>query len=257
MTIYRRGQTMTTQTPTIVNESTLSKLILKGDISSLSDSEKVQYYHSICERLGLDPLTNPFAYIVMQGKQTLYLNKSGAEQLNKIHNLSMEITDNKTIGDIYVVTARASVNGRLTDSTGAVNIKGLYGDALANAYMKAETKAKRRATISLLGLAMLDETEVETIPGAKTQEAKVEVLGERSKVGETVPSLTSSDEPTMEDWEQVEKLVTDNHFPIAYYRAWRQRDSQKKMTNNELYQAALIKFGQLNKGTVEKDEVMA
>jgi hypothetical protein len=187
------------------------------------------------------------------------LNKSGAEQLNKVHNLSMEITDNKTIGDIYVVTGRASVNGRVTDSTGAVNIKGLYGDALANAYMKAETKAKRRATISLLGLAMLDETEVETIPAAKTQEAKVEVLGEQSTKNLTSDdsTITTTIEPTMEDWEMVEKLVQDNHYPLTYYRAWRARDSQKRMNNNELYQAALVKFGQPNKTPIEKDEVTA
>ena len=32
--------------------------------------------------------------------------------------------------------------------------------------MKAETKAKRRVTLSICGLGMLDETEVETIPHA-------------------------------------------------------------------------------------------
>jgi hypothetical protein len=38
---------------------------------------------------------------------------------------------------------------------------------LANCYLKAITKAKRRVTLSLLGLGMLDETEVETIPDAE------------------------------------------------------------------------------------------
>ena len=33
--------------------------------------------------------------------------------------------------------------------------------------MKAVTKAKRRVTLSICGLGMLDETEVESIPGAK------------------------------------------------------------------------------------------
>ena len=32
--------------------------------------------------------------------------------------------------------------------------------------MKSETKAKRRVTLSLCGLGMLDETEIETIPSA-------------------------------------------------------------------------------------------
>src|SRR6202008_2665643 len=40
------------------------------------------------------------------------------------------------------------------------------GEALGNALMKASTKAKRRATLSICGLGMLDETELETIPTA-------------------------------------------------------------------------------------------
>jgi methyl coenzyme M reductase subunit C-like uncharacterized protein (methanogenesis marker protein 7) len=36
--------------------------------------------------------------------------------------------------------------------------------------MKGETKAKRRATLDLLGLGILDETETQTIPGAQTVE---------------------------------------------------------------------------------------
>lgn len=253
---------MTTLT-TIGTETTLSKLILRGDISTLSDSEKVQYYHAICEHLSLDPLTKPFDYLETedrktgQKKQYLYLNKGGAEQLNKKHAVSLSITDTKKVDDIYIVTARATAAGRHNESTGAVSIKGLFGDYLCNAYMKAETKAKRRATISLLGLAMLDETEVETIPNARTQEAKVEVLGERSSPTTITSSTeTAPAEPTMEDWEQVEKLVVDNGYPITYYRTWRLRDTQKEMNNNQLYQTALLKFGQKNKHGIEKDEVM-
>jgi hypothetical protein len=50
---------------------------------------------------------------------------------------------------------------------GAVAIAGLKGEALANALMKAETKAKRRVTLSISGLGMLDETEAEDLPGAQ------------------------------------------------------------------------------------------
>ena len=38
--------------------------------------------------------------------------------------------------------------------------------------MKAETKAKRRVTLSICGLGMLDETEVETIPGARFDDGR-------------------------------------------------------------------------------------
>jgi hypothetical protein len=147
-------------------ESTMSNLILKGDIGKLSEAEKVAYYKALCERVEVDWTTKPFDYIVLNGKQCLYLTKAGAEQLNRVHNVSISINGTEMIGEIYVVTARAVVNGRHNDSTGAVSIKGLGGDALANAYMKAETKAKRRATIGLLGLGMLDESEASSITSA-------------------------------------------------------------------------------------------
>ena len=74
------------------------------------------------------------------------------------------------MGEIYIVTARAKDRtGREDESTGAVPLGNLKGDALANALMKAETKSKRRVTLSIAGLGWLDETELETIPSAAAE----------------------------------------------------------------------------------------
>jgi hypothetical protein len=146
----------------------LDEVIVKGDLSSLSSGEKSFYYKQVCESIGLNPLTKPFEYIRLNGKEVLYATRGASEQLRQVHAISIQIASRETIGDIYIVTARASrPDGRCDESTGAVNIKGTGGDNLANAYMKAETKAKRRVTLSICGLGMLDESEVETIPGAK------------------------------------------------------------------------------------------
>lgn len=68
------------------------------------------------------------------------------------------------------MTAQATLpQGRCDESIGAVSIAGLQGEALANAVMKAETKSKRRVTLSICGLAFLDETEVDSIPNAQRQ----------------------------------------------------------------------------------------
>jgi hypothetical protein len=56
-------------------------------------------------------------------------------------------------------------DGREDEDYGVVTIGNLKGDAAANMIMKAITKAKRRVTLSISGLGMLDETEIETIPG--------------------------------------------------------------------------------------------
>jgi hypothetical protein len=71
-------------------------------------------------------------------------------------------------------------DGRTDESLGAVSLVGLEGEALANSLMKAETKAKRRVALSICGLGMLDETEVEAIPsGSGGRESQTRRLGPR------------------------------------------------------------------------------
>ncbi|RYZ52492.1 MAG: hypothetical protein EOP49_09370 [Sphingobacteriales bacterium] len=149
------------------DEQIISSIVINGDISKLSPQQKVGYYRQFCERLGLDPLSQPFKLLRLNGREILYCDRTGAQQLNKIHKVSHEIRARETVSGCYVVTAQASTpDGRHTESIGAVNIDNLKGDNLCNAMMKAETKAKRRATLDLLGLGILDETETETIVNA-------------------------------------------------------------------------------------------
>ena len=144
----------------------IEKVLLEGDLKPLTPQERLHYYNAICASLGLNPLTKPFAYIALNGKLQLYALKDCTEQLRKVHGVSITGVDPKQIGDLVVVVASASDrDGRVDSSTGAVNVKGLTGEALANAMMKCETKAKRRVTLSLCGLGMLDETEIATLKG--------------------------------------------------------------------------------------------
>lgn len=140
-------------------------LALRGDISALSPQEKTRYYAALCERLGLDPYTQPFTPLRLNGKEILYASRAATDQLARIHGVTRGVVSRERLEDVYVVTVQASLpNGRTEDAIGAVPLGGLKGEALANALMKAETKAKRRATLAILGLGMLDESELETIP---------------------------------------------------------------------------------------------
>jgi len=146
----------------------IEQVLIGGDLAKLTPEQRTQYYMRVCQSLGLNPLTKPFDYIVLNGRLTLYARRDAADQLRKIHGVSIIRLERERIEDIYIVTAYArDRSGREDSSTGAVSIAGLKGDALANALMKAETKAKRRVTLSICGLGMLDETEVETVPGAQ------------------------------------------------------------------------------------------
>jgi hypothetical protein len=157
--------------------SGVEQALIQGDLAGLTADQRVNYYKAVCESVGLNPLTKPFDYLELDGgsgkKLVLYAKRDATDQLRKIHGVSVTIT----------------ADGREDESTGAVPIEKeggewksassgkryfagngtftqLRGDALANALMKAETKAKRRVTLSICGLGILDETEVETIPGA-------------------------------------------------------------------------------------------
>lgn len=144
--------------------SAIEKCLIHGDLSSLTDLQRVNYANQVCNSVGLNPLTKPFEYIKLNGKLVLYAGKNCAEQLRKVQSISLTITSREKFDDLYVVTAKATrPDGRTDESTGAVVLAGLKGEALANALMKCETKAKRRVTLSICSLGMLDETEIESI----------------------------------------------------------------------------------------------
>jgi hypothetical protein len=143
----------------------VEKVVIGGDLSGLNAAQRADYYAAVCRGLGLNPLTKPFEYLHLNGQLRLYALRDCADQLRRLHGISIYITNREQMSDIYVVTARAKDRqGREDESTGAVTVGNLKGDALANALMKAETKAKRRVTLSIAGLGWLDETELETMP---------------------------------------------------------------------------------------------
>jgi len=146
----------------------LERVIAENDLSRLKPVDRMHYYRAVCDSLGLNPLTQPFQYIKLNGRLTLYATRGATDQLRKQHGVSVQIMSRENVGDVYVVTARATdPEGRTDESIGAVSIGNLKGDALANGLMKAETKAKRRVTLSIVGLGWLDETEIGTIPSAE------------------------------------------------------------------------------------------
>lgn len=154
---------------TNLDEKTINELIFTGNVSQLSKDQQIQYVLALCKRYDLDPVTKPFNIINFQGKSQVYANKSTTDQIREKKKLSARIVDTKVVEGIYIAIAEVGVANRVESSTGAVTIKGLSGDMLANAIMKAETKAKRRATLSFMGLSVMDETEVETITNAKIE----------------------------------------------------------------------------------------
>ncbi|MDY7989845.1 hypothetical protein UY286_05015 [Paenibacillus polymyxa] len=178
--------------------SIMEKVIVQGDLSVLKPDERLIYYTKVCESVGLNPLTKPFDYLKLDGKLVLYAKRDATDQLRKLHSISITITSRERIGDVYCVTARGvTPENRADESIGAVSlmkeekiwdemrrckvatgrILPLTADELANAIMKAETKAKRRVTLSLSGLGMMDESEIDTVENAERIIVNDEVTG--------------------------------------------------------------------------------
>lgn len=148
------------------------KALVGGDLSVLTPEERLSYVRAVCRSLGLNPLTRPLEFVkVKQGENTpertvLYARKDAADQLRVLKGISIldPVKREVRFGHIYTVTVRArAADGRDDEAEGSVSIADLTGEKLANALMKAETKAKRRVTLSLAGLGFLDETEVEDL----------------------------------------------------------------------------------------------
>lgn len=143
-------------------------IVLKGDISGLSPRAKADYYLYLCRTLGLNPATQPIQFIRLNGKDVAYVTRGATDQLAKRERLNRRIIDGPKIITMegtklaYAVCEATLPNGRVE-----VSVATLALATLDMILMKVETKAKRRATLSILGLGMLDEVEVADIPASQ------------------------------------------------------------------------------------------
>ena len=128
----------------------VEQVIIGGDLAKLNQGERLKYVTALCDSMGLNPLTKPFEFLKLQGRTVLYARKDCADQLRKIHGVSIRVVDKEDADGLYIVTVQAKdKHGRADEDMGAVTIAGLRGEAKANAIAKAMTKAKRRVTLSI------------------------------------------------------------------------------------------------------------
>lgn len=143
--------------------SALAHILATGDLAKLSNEQRVALYLEQCRSLGLNSLSRPFDWLMLDGRLVLYPNKSCAEQLGRNHQISIKVIRREVVGDLFVcevegrrpngVTNQASKYVPLTGYSQARGEYRLRGKDLANAFAKAETGAKRRLVLSMIGLS--------------------------------------------------------------------------------------------------------
>lgn len=174
-----------------IDPAIIASLVIGGDLKRLTPTQKVEYYNYRCSQAGLDPAAKPFDLLTLNGKEILYANAGCTQQLTSIHKLSHAITSRELTDGIYCVFCRVTgPDGRSTENMGAVPVELLKGEAKANAFLKATTKAIRRTVLAHMGLGVMDETEVETIPGA---------------VITTLPAIDITPEVAQVEWTEEER----------------------------------------------------
>lgn len=199
MTMER--QPTTTATATVFDQPSLLEEILADaqaagkDTTSLSRDDRAALLVGLARKLGLNPLSGAVMFLKTNGRETLYVTKQGTDQIAARERLKRETIRGPEIvamegKKLVLCQVRAShPDGRSEVSTATMLLADVVNDL-----MKCETKAKRRATLSVCGLGLLAEDEIETIPGAQSVpfEAPRTVPLSLAPLGVEAPAVTRS-----------------------------------------------------------------
>lgn len=155
--------------------SDVAAFMTSGDLSRMTKQVKDQFITSLSGKIGIPPYPPPFMFAVdKRGKETLVPTKHLAQALRDKCGISTEITyqgpllmgNGEVDNTIYVVKVKGTLpNGRSAEDmgTGAFVGDSAVGRGKADEILKTVTKANNRVTYNLLGLGLLDETEVDSM----------------------------------------------------------------------------------------------
>ena len=65
----------------MVHDLEFKHALADGDLSALDSGQRLAYYESVCQSLGLNPLTRPLEYLELNGRLTLYAKRDATDQL--------------------------------------------------------------------------------------------------------------------------------------------------------------------------------
>ena len=97
----------------------LLSVIAQGDLGKLDAAGKLEYYKRVCASLDLNPLTQPFAFLNLQGKVVLYALKGATEQIAHRQGISIDLAEAQFHEDCILVRATASAGEPALDRNGS------------------------------------------------------------------------------------------------------------------------------------------
>ncbi len=129
--------------------------LMRGDLRGLTRAEIVGVVAGLAERMGVDPSLSPIDVIpTREGRLVPYINAKGAAQLRRIHGLEITAMDlvKERPGLVVVRCTVRRPDGSIDMAFGAAEWREDRPADEARAWMVAETRAKRRATMSAVGI---------------------------------------------------------------------------------------------------------
>lgn len=155
-----------------------------GDLSFLPDYEKEKVLLKMCDHYSLDAVLRPFILIKLNGKEIWYATKAATDQVAAKFNLTREVVEIKENLERGIIECKVKIsqeNSNRTetciaavsiiefgrDPSGKVEARPMRGEAYANALMKVETKAKRRATLGWLGIADMQDNDDDVVDAGR------------------------------------------------------------------------------------------
>lgn len=168
----------------------LIQATLNKDWKGVKDEFRVRFVARLCEQLNIAPVLNPFRFIDMKGATVLYADKRAAALIANANKVSTEIMKEvwdkeKQIFKVYVRASRP--DGSFSDEFASLHISSKSGQDRANEEMKCLTKAKRRAILALVDLAIPTEDELQYVNDAQQVTPAPQRIEAKSNVVDTTP----------------------------------------------------------------------
>jgi hypothetical protein len=152
------------------------------NLDQLTEAQRQQYLRDASVYIGLDPDLNGLDLIWLNTDEglrrlTAYARRGTTDILREIHGITVSSLDQHD-GPGYVSFKATGQNkaGRQEIAIGAAVLEGLKGDRIAAAVATAQTRALRRLTLQFVGLAVLDESEVNAFPSPAPQSSPLSQL---------------------------------------------------------------------------------
>src|SRR5277367_5408963 len=107
----------------INHTNAIAAVLQHNDLSKLTAQQKNDYYMGVCNSLGMNPMTRPFEFIRLGGREVLYAKRDAADQLRKINSISIEVVSRVIEADMLTVHVRAKDGtGRVDEDFGVVSL---------------------------------------------------------------------------------------------------------------------------------------